>query len=531
MAEAVVEIVINNLSSLIQNELGPLMSFNEDLERLKSSLTAIKATLQDAEERQFSQRSINDWLLKLKDAAHMLKVCNSCHGDGGWTTQLLWISMQKIKMISERLDQIAKERHDFHLREIVMDTRTGVMDWRQTTSLITQPQVYGRQQETDNIIHFLVAHASNSQDLSVYPILVLDDVWDDNQDSWQRLRSILTCGAEGASILVTTRLLKVATVLGTMPPHELSMLSGNDCWELFKQRAFESGEEELEELVIIGKEIVKKCAGVPLAAIALGSLLRFKRTVGEWCSIRDNSLRSLQNENSVMPALRLSYLNLPVPLRQCFAFCAIFPKDKIIEKQSLMELWTANGFISSEEECDQVWNELYWRSFFQDIRRNESGKVKSFKMHYLIHDLAQSISPEICCIPDDDGITSVPRVTRHISIYSKELFEKENAIKLHQLRSLKSYLARIYYGNHSLPHDVLKCYSLRVLQYVFLNHLPASIGNLKHLRYLNISHGFFKTLPESICKLRNLQVLKLEGCYKLETLPVCLKQLKALQHL
>ncbi|MED6162552.1 hypothetical protein PIB30_071573 [Stylosanthes scabra] len=231
-----------------------------------------------------------------------------------------------------------------------------------------------------------------------------------------------------------------------------------------------------------------------------------------------------------MPALRLSYLNLSVPLRQCFAFCAIFPKDAVIKKQLLMELWMANGFISSEEVCDQVWNELYWRSFFQDIKRDVYGNIKYFKMHDLIHDLAQSVTSEVSCVTHRNGITTVPRGTRHLSI---ELCRKEEAIGLHQVRSLKSYLGPSYYDSFGryLPLDVLKCYSLRVLQHMSLNHLPASIADLKYLRYLNISRGNFKTLPESICKLRNLQVLNLESCYFLETLPACLKQLKALQHL
>jgi len=61
--------------------------------------------------------------------------------------------------------------------------------------------------------------------------------------------------------------------MGTCPTHPLSVLSDNECWLLFKQYAFEHDREEPAELVKIGKEIVKKCGGLPLAAQALGCLM------------------------------------------------------------------------------------------------------------------------------------------------------------------------------------------------------------------------------------------------------------------
>ncbi|MCI33979.1 disease resistance protein, partial [Trifolium medium] len=82
--------------------------------------------------------------------------------------------------------------------------------------------------------------------------------------------------------------------MGTMRPYELPILSYNDCWKLFKQRAFGANEEELPELVDIGKEIVKKCGGVPLAIIALGSLLCSERDVQQWLNINKSKLLSLQ---------------------------------------------------------------------------------------------------------------------------------------------------------------------------------------------------------------------------------------------
>ncbi|XP_050905575.1 putative disease resistance protein RGA1 isoform X2 [Lathyrus oleraceus] len=632
MAEAVIEVVLNNLSSLIQKELGLFLGFDQDFNSLSSLLTTIKATLEDAEEKQFTDRAIKDWLLKLKDAAHVLDdILDECATQAleyeglkerrSNKVQSSFLSCfhpkhnvfryqiaKRMKRIRERLDEIAQERSKFHLMEIVREKRSGVLEWRQTTSIITQPQVYGREQDKDRIINFLVGDASSFKDLSVYPIvglgglgkttlaqlifnhdkvvshfelriwvcvsedfslnrmtraiiestsghacaemdldplqrklqdlikgkrylLVLHDVWDDEQENWQRLKSVLACGRKGASILVTTRLLKVAAIMGTIPPHDLSILSDTDCWELLKQRAFGPNEEEREELVAIGKEIVKKCGGVPLAAMALGSLLRFKRKEIEWLNVKESQLWNLQGEDHVMPALRLSYLNLPVKLRPCFALCALFPKDEIINKKFLIGLWMANGFISSnamleaEDIGNEVWNELYWRSFFQDIEIDDIGEIEQFKMHDLVHDLAQSIAEEVSCYSTKPNLSK--RIL-HMSTYDEKSSMVVSSTQLHGIKSLRTFLTREHNGS---PPQVLKCYSLRVLDFERMEKLSSSIFRLKHLRYLNLSLGNFKTLPESLCELWNLQILKLDYCSRLQRLPYGLVQLKALQHL
>ncbi|KAK7378712.1 hypothetical protein VNO80_04158 [Phaseolus coccineus] len=45
--------------------------------------------------------------------------------------------------------------------------------------------------------------------------------------------------------------------------------------------------------------------------------------------------------------------------------------------------------------------------FFQDIEKDEFGKVKRFKMHDLIHDLAQSVAEEVCCITNKDETSAL----------------------------------------------------------------------------------------------------------------------------
>ncbi|CAL5436182.1 unnamed protein product [Camellia sinensis] len=89
-------------------------------------------------------------------------------------------------------------------------------------------------------------------------LIVLDHVWDEDPEKWDALKYSLACGSKGTSVIITTRLEKVASIMGTILPHHLSFLSDEDCWLLFKQRAFARGTEEFPNLVSIGKEIVKK---------------------------------------------------------------------------------------------------------------------------------------------------------------------------------------------------------------------------------------------------------------------------------
>ncbi|KAG5592461.1 hypothetical protein H5410_042975 [Solanum commersonii] len=189
---------------------------------------------------------------------------------------------------------------------------------------------------------------------------------------------------------------KVGSIMGTLQPYELSNLSQEDCWLLLMQRAFGYQEEINPNLVAIGKEIVKICGGVPLAAKTLGGILRFKREEREWEHVRDSEIWNLpQDESSILPALRLSYHLLPLDLRQYFVYCAVFPKDTEMKKEELIAFWMAHGFLLSkgnlelEDVGNEVWNELYLRSFFQEIKVN-SGKT-FFSMHDLIHDMATSL--------------------------------------------------------------------------------------------------------------------------------------------
>ncbi|KAM0828234.1 hypothetical protein ACQ4PT_067679 [Festuca glaucescens] len=186
-------------------------------------------------------------------------------------------------------------------------------------------------------------------------LLVLDDVWNEDERKWEDDLKPLLCsvGASGSAIVVTCRSQKVASVMQTLQPHKLACLNEEDSWELFAQKAFSSGVEEQAELVTIGRRIVKKCRGLPLALKAMSGLLSSYQQVQEWKAIDESNIGdNVRGKDEILPILKLSYKHLSSEMKQCFAFCVVFPKDYMLDKDELIQLWIANGFIQEEGTMD-----------------------------------------------------------------------------------------------------------------------------------------------------------------------------------
>jgi len=365
-------------------------------------------------------------------------------------------------------------------------------------------------------------------------LLVLDDVWEDYTDSWSKLKEVLRRGAKGSAVIVTTRHDVVARRMATALVQNMGRLSEEDSRQLFQQLAFGMRrKEERAHLGAIGVSIVKKCGGVPLAIKALGNLMRLKESEDQWIAVKESEIWDLREEaNEILPGLRLSYTNLSPHLKQCFAFCAIFPKDEVMRREELIALWMANGFISCRREMDlhvmgiDIFNELVGRSFLQEVHDDGFGNV-TCKMHDLMHDLAQSIAAQECYTTEGDGELEIPKTARHVAFYNKSGASSSEVLKVLSLRSLLLRNGDLWNGWEKILGRKHRALSLRNVQ---LKKLPKSICDLKHLRYLDVS-GSFKTLPESITSLQNLQTLDLRGCRKLIQLPKGMKHMKSLVYL
>uniref|UniRef100_A0A2C9UZ40 Disease resistance RPP13-like protein 1 n=1 Tax=Manihot esculenta TaxID=3983 RepID=A0A2C9UZ40_MANES len=376
-------------------------------------------------------------------------------------------------------------------------------------------------------------------------LLILDDVWNDNYADWDILRMPLKSGAKGSKIIVTTRNESVALVMRTVPTHHLKELNADHCWSLFAKHAFDDGNPNaLHDLEAIGREIVRKCKGLPLAAKTMGGLLRSKTDVEEWEKVLNSKLWNLTSDN-IFPALRLSYHYLPSHLKQCFAYCAMFPKDYNFKKQELVFLWMAEGLLVQsqgnkelEEVGEEYFNILVSRTLFQLSTGNQSG----FVMHDLIHDLAILVSGEFSFRLEADNSYKIARIVRHLSYTRTKHDAADKFEAIYEAKFLRTLfpveLSRLpphkCIDNEVMQNLLLTFGRLRVLslsQYDNIIELPNSIGNLRHLRYLDLSSTSIERLPEVVSSLYNLQTLILHECKYLAVLPDSIGNLSNVRYL
>ncbi|GLT34303.1 hypothetical protein SLA2020_088260 [Shorea laevis] len=380
-------------------------------------------------------------------------------------------------------------------------------------------------------------------------LLVLDDVWNEDYRGWDDLKVPFKSGASGSTIIVTTRNERVAEIMGGKDSiYHLKVLEDDKCLSILAQDTL--GVENFDAhpgLKDVGQEMVKMCKGLPLAAKILGGLLRGKRDPREWKYILKSKMWNLQGDkSSILPALMLSYHHLPSHLKQCFSYCAMFPKDHQFNREELIFLWMAEGLLQKhpgeenqiEDIGHQYFSELLSRSFFQHSSNNESRYV----MHDLIHDLAQHIAGETCCnlesILEAKKDVNFEKV-RHFSFHCERLDISQRFEALNKMKGLRTFipidssLDRNYLSN-TVVHDwlvKLTCLRALSLRSYMIRKLPDSIGDLKCLRYLNLSETAIETLPESIGFLQSLHTLLLQDCEMLSKFPATIGSLNDLQYL
>ncbi|KAJ0641511.1 putative P-loop containing nucleoside triphosphate hydrolase, leucine-rich repeat domain superfamily [Helianthus annuus] len=382
-------------------------------------------------------------------------------------------------------------------------------------------------------------------------LLVLDDVWSESYEDWETLVGPFHACAPGSKIIMTTRKEQLLKQLGYDHLTNLQILSHDDALSLFALHAL--GVNKFDSHLALkphGEAIAKKCDGLPLALISIGRSLRTKHDEDSWRKVVESEIwRS--KDDVIVPALRLSYHDLSARLKQLFAYNSLFPKNFVFDKEELVLLWMAEGFLhhptptdsTTENVGHEYFDELLSRSFFQHAPNNES----LFVMHDLMNDLATSVASEFFIRVDNETERSIRKEMmekyRHMSFVREKYVAYQKFEAFTRAKSLRTFLATcvgevkswsFFHLSKKILVDLLpELPMLRVLclSGFCISEVPESIGALRHLRYLSLSQTEITHLPENVCNLYNLETLILFGCRSLAKLPNNFLKLKKLRHL
>ncbi|KAF6168545.1 hypothetical protein GIB67_005157 [Kingdonia uniflora] len=334
-------------------------------------------------------------------------------------------------------------------------------------------------------------------------LVVVDDVW--TSDVWKVLKASLPDTKNGSRIVITTRIMEVALQVDPVsPPHELKPLSDEDSWDLFTKKVIiahdntPSSEKcsfpmQLEKL---GRKIVEKCEGLPLAIVLLG--------------------------------------------------------DYEISAWRLIKMWIAEGFIVQrgyeivEDIAEEYLEELAGRCMVQITHRRPSKYIKKFRIHDLLRDLLISKTKEagflqiesntITSEPFTQSLTRVRRVVLNNQLGNIYVDPSYRHIRsFFHFGVMKQKIFETLFQN-SDAFGMLRLLDLSYLSYFFLDkglrpNLPKSLGKLVHLRYLRLSNVDGSNLPTIVRNLRNPQILDLRYASGMYVKADLLSNLHHLRHL
>ena len=335
--------------------------------------------------------------------------------------------------------------------------------------------------------------------------------------------------------------------------------------------------------------MVAKCAGLPLAIIVLGGLLATKETINEWEMIHKHITSYLirgdvlERQSRLAEVLDLSYHNMPYQLKPCFLYLSQFPEDFEIPKNKLIQLWMAEGFVSSQYEierderledvAERYLGSLISRCMVQVGQMGSTGKIKTCRLHDLMRDMCLSkarkehfLSVITISQKDSNSINDVSSSPSSSSSSSSNLLldsRKTGGVR-RLILFLDKHVDRLVPPNEQVSQHLRslvyfndkKCRveSWKLLKTVFENFkllrvldlegvkgskgqlLPKEVGNLFWLKFLSLKRTCIQILPSTLGKLENLQSLNLQTINKVSwdstvEIPNIIWKLKRLRHL
>ncbi|KAM5582446.1 hypothetical protein ABKV19_002723 [Rosa sericea] len=402
-------------------------------------------------------------------------------------------------------------------------------------------------------------------------LIILDNIWERTDLSNIGIPSYYELQRCNSKVLLITRTQNVCRAMECQSNISLDVLSEEDSWTLFVSKARMSFEST--NFCVVAKKLARACAGLPVALIAVAKALGDK-CLDDWKEaarrLEASQPANLEDGKVVFNCIKLSYDYLiSDDARSCFLLCCLFPEDYNIQIEELLKYGMGKGLF--QDSCtmqDARATAHLVVKYLKDcsllLETEQDGCVK---MHDVIRDMAMRISlsedgplffvqagcqlKEWPSISAHEGYSAISLIRNTICKLPEELvcpkllilFLQSNVClnkipeyffqSLNVLRVLDLSQTRISFlptsfnilinlqtlyldGCLSTIDNIsilgkLKKLEILSMRELPLMELPKEIGDLSHLRMLDITGDYVDNVPsEVICNLNSLEELYMQ---------------------
>ncbi|KAK1691699.1 hypothetical protein QYE76_008396 [Lolium multiflorum] len=380
-------------------------------------------------------------------------------------------------------------------------------------------------------------------------LIMIDDVW--TVAAWDAIYSKFPNNKCGSRIIVTTRIETVAKECSDPSVEEyyiyrMQPLNPEYSRKLFLSRAFGTMDAPPhEQLEVTMDNILKKCAGLPLAIVSIASLLasyKYPERKDMWetiCKSIGSQMESNPTLEGMGQILTLSYNHLPYHLKACMLYLSLFPEDYEINKNRLLYRWVAEGLVEEKrgltllEVAESYFDELVGRSMIIPASSwGYAGRIEVCRVHDMMLEVMVSKSLEANFVSLVGGhydgmfydrvrrlsIQGIEHERRHsmermdmqhvrslsmFELNGKNLFDRLREFTLLRVLDLESCQGL------ENKHVVVICqmYLLKFLSLkgTDISVMPNKVGELEHLQVLDVRDTNLHELPETVITLEKVE--------------------------